>query len=326
MGKQSNNKNEIPPQEPTALGSWLKSNILLTIIMVLAAISLVFITCATIYNKLAASDGTASATQKYASSDSDIITASSDAAHPALPGFSEAEVQQLKDELAEAHTALEEANAAYKAEMLARENDLALMNENDKKVADLESEKNQLLAELDAKEIELKQMTPPELDFKKIIGMYEGKGELATLTYSYEVIYELTKSPNNPLTKITMLYSIPGTLKMGVNFDTVKNGVAMNTDKKTVTVTIPDAYFISNERDESNVKRYDANSGLFSYFNRAEDKDYLGIAQEAKNKAEEKIKNDGMLEYAQRLAGLEFIGLLEPLTSASGYQIIVSYD
>jgi hypothetical protein len=323
MNKQINNQDEKQSKQPTAIGSWLKSNILLTIIMGLAAISLIFITCTTVYNKLVTGDGTASATQKYAPSDSD-MTDSSDIAHPALPGFSEDEVQQLKDELADAHTALEEANAAYEAEMQARETDL--QNENSKLKTEFESERKQLLAELDAKEAELKQKTPPELDFKKIIGMYEGKGELATLTYSYEVVYELTKSPNNPLTKITMLYSIPGTLKMGVNFDTVKNGVAMNTTKKTVTVTIPDAYFISNEIDETNVKRYDANSGLFSYFNRAEDKDYLGIAQEAKNKAQEKIENDGMLEYAQRLAGLEFIGLLEPVTSASGYQIIVSYD
>lgn len=224
----------------------------------------------------------------------------------ALPAFTEEEINQLRTELAEAHAALEKANA------------------ESQDVAALVSEKNKLLDELAAKEVELKLKTPPVLDFKKILGMYEGYGELVTLTYNYEVTVE-TKTEGTFLgaQNKTLLYSIPGTLKIGVNFDKVKNGIVADDTKKTATVKIPAAYFISNEIDEGNVKRYDVSRGVFS---KVEDKDYLHVAVAAKEKAQEQVTSNGMLPYAQRLAGLEFIGLLEPVTSKSGYQIIVEYD
>lgn len=228
----------------------------------------------------------------------------SDIATPPLPAFSEDEINQLRTELAEAHAALEKANA------------------ESQDMAALESEKNKLLDELAAKEVELKLKTPPVLDFKKIMGMYEGYGELVTLTYSYEVIVEAT-TKELFLQNKTLLYAIPGTLKIGVNFDKVKNGIVADDSKKTVTVKIPAAYFISNEIDEGNVKRYDVSRGVFS---KVEDKDYLNAAVAAKEKAQEQVTSNGMLPYAQRLAGLEFIGLLEPVTSKSGYQIVVVYD
>lgn len=222
----------------------------------------------------------------------------SSVASSALAGFSEKEIQQLRDELSEAHAELERANA------------------------EKENETNALLAELESKKAELALKTPPALDFKKIIGMYEGYGELVTLTYSYEVSVE-AKSEGNILTNKKILYMIPGTLKIGVNFDTVKNGITANADTNTVTVTIPPAFFISNEIDEGNVERYDVSRGVFS---KVEDKDYLNVAVDSKAKAEEQVTKNGMLQYAQRLAGLEFIGLLEPITSKSGYQIIVVYQ
>jgi hypothetical protein len=240
----------------------------------------------------------------------------------ALPGFSEEEIQQLKDELATAHAALETANTDYAAELEARKADEKALEESQKKVAEFESEKNKLISELNAKEVELKLKTPPELDFKKIVGMYEGYGELVTLTYSYEVTVG-AKTTGNIFTNKNYLYSIPGTLKVGVNFDKVKSGIVANDSKKTVTVTIPAAYFVSNEIDENNVQRYDISKAIFS---KVEDKDYLDVAPQAKTKAEQQVINNGMLPYAQRLAGLEFIGLLEPVTSKSGYQIVVVYN
>lgn len=94
------------------------------------------------------------------------------------------------------------------------------------------------------------------------------------------------------------------------------------TIQSPATVKIPAAYFVSNEIDEGNVKRYDVSRGVFS---KVEDKDYLNAAVAAKEKAQEQVASNGMLPYAQRLAGLEFIGLLEPVTSKSGYQIVVVY-
>ncbi len=114
-------------------------------------------------------------------------------------------------------------------------------------------------------------------------------------------------------------------MKIGVNFDQVKNGIAVDDTQKTVTVTIPAAYFVSNEIDESNVTRYDVNKGLFSRFSKVEDKYYLNAATNAKDKVQRQVTDSGMLAYAQRLAGLEFTGLLEPVTSKSGYQIVVVY-
>lgn len=234
------------------------------------------------------------------------IQRSSDVESSALPAFTDEEINQLRTELAEAHAALEKANTEAQD------------------VAALEREKNRLLDELGAKEAELKMKTPPALDFKKISGMYEGYGELVTLTYSYEVTVEAkTEGTFLGTQNKTLLYLIPGTLKIGVNFDKVKNGIVADDINKKVTVKIPAAYFVSNEIDESNVKRYDVTRGIFS---KVEDKDYLNVAVAAKEKAQEKVTSNGMLPYAQRLAGLEFIGLLEPVTSKSGYQIIVEYE
>jgi hypothetical protein len=245
----------------------------------------------------------------------------SDAAAEAHPGFTDEEIQQLKEELAEAYAAMEKANADFNAEMSARAADKAALEDFENKTAELISEKNRLLAELDAKEVELVLKTPPVLDIKKIVGMYEGYGELVTLTYSYEIMIE-EKTQGNIFTNKNILYSIPGTLKIGVNFDRVKNGIVANDTAKTVTVTIPAAYFVSNAIDENNVERYDVSRGIFS---KVEDKDYLRVAGDAKKKAENQVTDNGMLPYAQRLAGLEFIGLLEPVTSKSGYQIVVVY-
>ena len=294
---------------------------IIAVLVIVIAFTLVLSSCAEngsgeLISSEFPTDETASVTPgESASPTTDVVTT-------ALPGFTDEEIDQLKTKLAEAHAALEQANAAYAAEKEAREADRTALENAQGKVAELMSEKNKLLAELGAKEVELKQKTPPELDFKSIQGMYEGYGELVTLTYSYEVTVEATQK-GNFLTNKTLLYSIPGTLKMGVNFDKVKNGIAVNNATKTVTVTIPSAYFVSNEINESHVQRYDVNRGIFS---KVEDKDYLNVASAAKEKAEEQVRNNGMLQYAQRLAGLEFIGLLEPVTSKSGYQIVVVYE
>ena len=155
----------------------------------------------------------------------------------ALPAFSPDEINQLLTELAKEHAALIKANTEYQ---------------------NLEIEKSKLLVELAAKEVDLKLKTPPVLDFKKIIGMYEGFGELVTLTYRYEVTVEAkTEGTFLGIQNKTILYAIPGTLKIGVNFDKVKNGIVADDINKTAIVKIPAAYFVSNEIDEGNVKRYD---------------------------------------------------------------------
>jgi hypothetical protein len=244
-----------------------------------------------------------------------------DAPGVALPGFDQEEINRLKEELSDTHAALLKANAEYAAEKAAREADMQAAKVTQGRLAGLESEKNKLLSDLRAKEAELEQKTPPRLDMQLIIGSYEGYGELVTLTYSYEVMEEY-RSTGNIFTNKTVLYAIPGTLKIGVDFDAVKNSIRADDIQKTVTVTIPAAYFVSNEIDENNVERYDVSRGMFS---KVEDKDYLSVAPDAKKKAQEQVVANGMLEYAQRLAGMEVVGLTEPVTSRSGYRLVVEY-
>ena len=261
--------------------------------------------------------------QEFDPNESPIVTqtTTSDVSVTAFPALTDAEIQILKDELPEMHAALEQANAEYEAEMAAREADKLALEEANGKYTEWESEKNKLIADLNAKEEELRLKTPPVLDIKKITGTYEAKGELVTLTYNYEVTVE--SEGKGFLVNKKLLYSVPGTLKIGVNFDNVKNGITTNDTTKTVTVKIPAAYFVSNEIDEAYVQRYNIEKGIFA---KVEDKDYLNAAPVAKLKAEELVRNNGMLIYAQRLAGLEFIGILEPITSISGYQIVVVYE
>jgi len=280
-----------------------KKNIrLLCLFAVAFAVSLPLVSCA--------KNGSVDPTYKYQEFDpnetptSTPVTAS-DIPSVASPTFTDAEMQILKDELPELHAALEQANAEYESEW--------------------ENEKNRLLAELDAKDAELKAKTPPELDFKSIAGMYEAKGELSTLTYSYEVTVEITPS-SNFLTDKKLVYIIPGKLKIGVNFDAIKNGIVEGATQKTVTVTIPKAYVIANETDDGIPQRYDVNKGVFSTFSKAGDVDYKAAQDKAKLKAEEQVQSNGMLNYAQNLAGLEILGILEPITSKSGYQIVVVYE
>jgi hypothetical protein len=230
--------------------------------------------------------------------------------------------QNEYDELAPFREAAEIANAEYKKEMEAREADKELIADGQNKIRELESEINRLIDELKAKEVELDLATPPILDIKKIIGMYEDYGELVTLTYTYEVTVQ-AENKGNIFTNKNLLYLIPGTLKMGVNFDQVKDGIKVDEENKIVTVIIPEAYFISNEINESGVERYDISRAFFS---KVEDKDYLNVAEKAKETAQKQVTDNDMLIYAQKLAGLQFIGLYEPLTSKSGYEIVVEYE
>ena len=230
------------------------------------------------------------------------IPSVSDPTESSMPAFTEAEIQQLRDELAE----------QYQIYIDSQPNDDAAWERKIKKLMD----------ELDALKAELVLKTPPKLDVIALEGKYEARGELVTLIYSYEIMYQV-KTEGNILVNKNIVYSIPGTLKLGVSFDKVKNGLIVDDAKKTVTVTVPKAYFVSNAIDEGGVERYDVTRGIFS---KVEDKDYLNVAQAAKAEVELRETNNGMLTFAQHLAGLELIGLIEPITSVSGYQIVVVYE
>ena len=248
----------------------------------------------------------------------------------ALPELNEEQIQQLQDQLEEVHAALLKANADYIAEMDAREADRIAFEETQGKITEWESEIKRLMEELDAKDAALKNKTPPELDIKMVHGLYEGKGELSTLTYNYEITVEV-KPSSNFLTEKTLVYIISGSMKIGVNFDEVRKSISINDNTKTVTITIPKAYVISNETGDGIPERFDVNKGVFSTFNKAEDVDYKSAQDAAKVKAVEQVtarnsNGESMLTYAQRLAGMEFVGLLEPITSKSGYQVVVKYE
>ena len=104
----------------------------------------------------------------------------SDIVDKVYPDFTVDERQQLEDEYAELYALLLQATADYEAEMAAREADQAALAVANGKVAELESEKNRLIAELGAIEVELVQIKPPVLDVKAIQGKYESRGELVS--------------------------------------------------------------------------------------------------------------------------------------------------
>lgn len=229
----------------------------------------------------------------------------SDAELSALTGFSLDQIKELRRELADAHANLEKSN-----------------NEASD-LANLKIENKKLLAELTAKDLKIESVTPPELDVKKIYGLYEAYGELVTLTYSYEVFVEV--EPDNVLRK-GVLYKIPGTLKLGVSFANIKERININDESKLISIRIPKAYIIANEPNIDSIKGYQTKENWYEIIkpDRTDTK-FIAAEREAKAKAVEQVTKSGMLEYAQRLAGLEFINLLEPISSKSGYEIVVDY-
>jgi len=242
-------------------------------------------------------------------------------AQPAASMFEDEWEKKHEAELEAAQTAVREANARYES---------------------AEAERNALSDELDITQIELEKAlvdlqskTPPELDITAIKEKYETVGELVTINYKYE--YTSKASDNGKALSIfgsgdlifwdtkEFLYKVSGSMKLGVDLSATNEGLTIDTNNKTITLTIPAAYVIANDPDERNVERYDIQKGWLNS-NPVTDKDLLDAFTALEDELKQRVQENGMLKYAQELAGYQIKELLQPIASISGYSISLKYS
>ncbi|MDR2898874.1 MAG: DUF4230 domain-containing protein [Clostridiales bacterium] len=213
--------------------------------------------------------------------------------------------------------------------------DLNIKYENSE--ADKETLKNELgitMAELEETKADLKSMELPDLDVIALNEKYEEVGELVTIDYEYEYI---SKAYDNGEALFLFgsgdlifwdtnefLYKITGVMKLGVDISQMKEGLSIDDKGKMISLTIPPAYVISNDQNESDVERYDIQKGWLNS-NPVRDEDLLNAFSNLETELTQKVTDNGMLKYAQELAGHQIMDILQPIASISGYTISISY-
>ena len=240
---------------------------------------------------------------------------------PAVSMFEDEWEKKYAAELEAAQKAVREANARYES---------------------AEAERNALSDELDITQtelenalVDLQSKTPPELDITAIKEKYGTVGELVTINYEYE--YTSKASDNGKALSIfgsgdlifwdtkEFLYKVSGSMKLGVDLSATKEGLTIDTNNKSITLTIPAAYVIANDPDELNVERYDIQKGWLNS-NPVTDKDLLDAFTALEDELKQRVQENGMLKYAQELAGYQIKELLQPIASISGYSISLKYS
>lgn len=148
-------------------------------------------------------------------------------------------------------------------------------------------------------------------------------GELATHEYDFTMLeqYENTKTlfgKNIGLTKKSFLYSYDGVVKAGVDFSQIK--VKVNEEKKTITLTIPDAKVLSVEIKEDSFRMYDEKNNLF---NPIKIEDMNEANRELKANAEEKALSGDLLKKAKENAGVLIENMVSEIAGISDYSVII---
>ena len=153
-------------------------------------------------------------------------------------------------------------------------------------------------------------------------------GELITYKYFYSDIGEFTKDKKLfdkfkiPFTTNQSLYTYSGTIGIGV--DAEKIGVDVDSDKKTISVTVPAPYIISNEIDKGSFQSYDIKKSLFTD---TELGDYAQLTDELKERQESKLnENEEIWKDAQKSVGSMIEDLLNVYETEAGYSVEVSYE
>jgi hypothetical protein len=191
--------------------------------------------------------------------------------------------------------------------------------------ATLESELNITKEELEKTKADLLAKEPPELDTQVLKEKYTEVGELVTIDYEYDYIYNAKDEGGFlPWDTKEFIYQIPIAAKLGVDISSISDGVKVDDEKKTVYLTIPAAYLIATDPDEQKIERYDIQTGMFNS-NPVKDEDLINALISLENELRKKIQENGILKYAQELAGYQIAEILQPITGISGYNISIQY-
>lgn len=126
-------------------------------------------------------------------------------------------------------------------------------------------------------------------------------GELATMEYCYTNVGTLDASKklfktevDIPLTKKTVVMTMDGVLKVGVDVNDIK--IDCDEATKTITIKLPKVQMFSDELDENSIRIYDEKGGMF---NKVTMEDSSALRSQIKERAEQNAIANGVYDQAR---------------------------
>ena len=149
-------------------------------------------------------------------------------------------------------------------------------------------------------------------------------GELATLQYDYKTLIQSSdnhkiKGWTIPLTQKSVIISIDGTMKIGVDMSEVSID---NSEEKIISITVPKSKILSHTLHEDTMAVLEEKSGLF---NRISFEDWPTMAASEKQTMVDKVSESDMFIKA----GNDAVRILQSLIAGvipEGYIVEVYYE
>ena len=161
------------------------------------------------------------------------------------------------------------------------------------------------------------------LDVKTIEEILQPAGDLITQRYYYTDMdtfesYKELLGAKIPLTTDKVVFTFKGAISAGIVLSKVE--FAVDEEEKTVTVTLPDIFIVSNEIFEDESKAYEIKNSIFT---ETKFTDYALLLGSMKSKkAEELMKNQKFRDEARKEAENVISAFLKNATVSKDYKII----
>lgn len=161
------------------------------------------------------------------------------------------------------------------------------------------------------------------LDVKTIEEILQPAGDLITQRYYYTDMdtfesYKELLGAKIPLTTDKVVFTYKGAISAGIVLSKVE--FAVDEEEKTVTVTLPDIFIVSNEIFEDEFKAYEIKNSIFT---ETKFTDYALLLGSMKSKkAEELMKNQKFRDEARKEAENVISAFLKNATVSKDYKII----
>ena len=161
------------------------------------------------------------------------------------------------------------------------------------------------------------------LDVKTIEEILQPAGDLITQRYYYTDMdtfesYKELLGAKIPLTTDKVVFTYKGAISAGIVLSKVE--FAVDEEEKTVTVTLPDIFIVSNEIFEDEFKAYEIKNSIFT---ETKFTDYALLLGSMKTKkAEELMKNQKFRDEARKEAENVISAFLKNATVSKDYKIV----
>ena len=161
------------------------------------------------------------------------------------------------------------------------------------------------------------------LDVKTIEEILQPAGDLITQRYYYTDMdtfesYKELLGAKIPLTTDKVVFTYKGAISAGIVLSKVE--FAVDEEEKTVTVTLPDIFIVSNEIFEDEFKAYEIKNSIFT---ETKFTDYALLLGGMKSKkAEELMKNQKFRDEARKEAENVISAFLKNAAVSKDYKII----